>query len=206
MTTDVMVSYGIYGVVAALAVLGALLGGARGVMRQLTRMVTVGASLVIAFPITLALKDTLVNAFAGQSLADILATAGVPVSPSDWYGAVSAETITTVMALPAAIIILPLTFVVVFMVVSFFMLLFHKIICGIVGFTRLNNDFVTRFLGIFAGAMQGAAVALVLLIPVAGTINCVSAAVSYVEQKYPEKTNSQALVANYNFYLNSILI
>jgi uncharacterized membrane protein required for colicin V production len=200
---DVMVNYGIYGLVAALALLGFLAGYVRGVMRQLVRIITVAASFGLAFVLTLSLKDAMLSFFDGKTLAQLLTPMGVAIGEGVWLNNVTAETVETVITLPAGLVIMPLVFLVLFILISFVMLLVHKMLSGIVGFTKRNNNLITRALGAIAGAAQGAAVALVILIPVSGMVSSFAGAVSYVEEKYPDKTNSQALVSTYNQYLKA---
>ena len=65
MDISMMVSYAIYGVFALLAIIGLVAGISRGIRRQLIRTVTVAASAVIAFVVTLALKGSLLSAVEG---------------------------------------------------------------------------------------------------------------------------------------------
>ncbi len=148
---DVMVNYGIYGLVAALALLGFLAGYVRGVMRQLVRIITVAASFGLAFVLTLSLKDAMLSFFDGKTLAQLLTPMGVAIGEGVWLNNVTAETVETVITLPAGLVIMPLVFLVLFILISFVMLLVHKMLSGIVGFTKRNNNLITRTLGALAG-------------------------------------------------------
>ena len=203
MTPDMIVNYAIYGVVGALALLGMLAGLVRGVMRSLVRLITVSASFGFAFLATMSVKDTIFSYFDGKSIGELLAPAGLSLDGVEWLNDVSAETIKAIIMLPAGIVVLPLVFVALFLVMSFLMILIHKVLSGIMGYTKSNNNELTRLLGAAVGAAQGAVMALVILIPVSGTITMLHQAVDYVAEKYPDRNNSQQLVENYNYYLGA---
>ena len=203
MTPDVIVSYAIYGIVGALALFGMLLGLIRGVMRSLVRLITVSASFGAAFAVTVALKDSMLSIFDGKTLSDLLTPLGIAVGEGDWVGAITMDTVKTLLTLPAGLVVLPFLFVALFLIINFFMLIIHKILCGIMGYTRANNNEMTRLLGAAVGAVQGAIIALVILIPVSGTINTFASAVNYVAEKYPDRNNTQALVSTYDQFFKA---
>lgn len=201
MDISMMVSYAIYGVFALLAIIGLVAGISRGIRRQLIRTVTVAASAVIALVATLALKGSLLSAVEGKTLADLSGTAGMALPEGAWYGAIGADALKSLLALSAGVVLLPLIFVSLFVLISGIMLIVHKIICGIIGFTRKANSGFTRLLGMIVGAVQGAAVAFIIMLPVFSLVTSFSYTVGYTKYNYADKNNAQVLITAYDGYL-----
>lgn len=202
MELNQIIDYAIYGVFGVLVLFGLIAGFSRGIRRQLIRTVTVGAALVISFAAVVILKDNLLAYCEEQTVGSLLAAVGIATEEGAWYAGIGGETLAAVSALPLGLIGLPVGFVVLFILISAILLIVHKIICGIVGFTRRSNNFFTRILGMVIGAAQGAAVAMAILLPVTGVAGAFSKTVSYVEEKYPDKANTVMLSDMYNDFVS----
>ena len=195
-----MIMYAVYGVIGGLAAFGALLGLARGLFRQTFRLVTIGASALVAFIATRSVMPEVVAYLNETPLEELIASAGVPLEQgiTELIGSFGNEIATYVLALPIALIVAPLIFILAFVAVSAVAWLFHKIICGIFGFTRKNNNFITRIFGAGVGAVQGAAVALILLMPVFGLLNVAEVAVTDIKENHPDSAYTEVISAAYD--------
>ena len=176
---------GMWVIVALLTVIGFFKGRKRGLFRQLVRTATIVASLFIAVAIT---------KFAYGSVTSWVTDNGAEavVSKLDGFGIalgdfseiiikLGADSINHVLAIPMALVILPLVFVISFIIVSVLMRIVHAIICKIFGFARWRNNLLTRLLGMFLGLVTGFMVAVVCLSPIVGLTSTLSDATEKFE-------------------------
>jgi uncharacterized membrane protein required for colicin V production len=198
------ISYAIYALVGVFAAFGGLLGLIRGIRRQTIRFATIIASIAISFIICNQIYPTMISEIEGYNLAEIIIGSGVALDEAyiNLLACVDATLAGYILALPLGLVILPIAFVAVFFVVSAVMIIIHKILSGILGFTRKNNNGFTRFLGMIAGIIQGAIVAAVFLIPVVSLMDTASGAVAEVKEKYPDNETAIALSSVYDEYLS----
>ncbi len=162
---------GIYVLAILLALVGLSKGWLRGARRAATRLVTVVLAMgltvylaIRAFPYFSALCDgkTLLEVLQILHLDGLLAGEGAVLSV---LRGMEGESLVLLSALPAAMVIIPVAMVLVFVLSSALLLLLHALICGIFGWQSHCTTTFGRFIGAFIGFVQGAAVALFLCIP-----------------------------------------
>lgn len=177
-------SLALAGLILALGLCGALKGAFRGIGRQAVRLMTIGASVVLAFFATRNAYPIVVDFCEGKTMLQLLAlvrldgvVAGLNPEIYQLLSSMDATAATDVLTLPMTIVILPFVFAGLFVLISTVMLLIHACIAGILGYAKNNNNALTRILGAILGFVQGALVAVVLLIPVSGLINIATEAV-----------------------------
>lgn len=206
MTASAIISYSILGVVGVLAVFGALLGLIRGVCRQMVRFVTILISIVASFIICSQLYPALISNVSGYNLAELLIGYGVNMEEAQikLLACFDGALVGYIMALPLGVIVTPIIFCGIFFAISAVLIIIHKILCGIFGFTRKNNNALTRLFGMLVGFIQGAIVAAVFLIPVASLVDTVDGALANAEEKYPEKEATVALSSVYDEFIGDV--
>ena len=123
---------------------------------------------------------------------------------SDILVSLGADSINHVLAIPMALIILPLIFVLSFMVFNFLLRIIHAVICRIFGFYKWRNNFLTRLLGMALGALQGFAVALICLSPIVGLTSNLSTAVTKFEASESADEASEEVKKIYNEFIKPL--
>lgn len=203
MTAATAVSYAIYILVGVFAIFGGLLGLIRGIRRQTIRFATIIASIAISFIICNQLYPTIISEIEGYNLAELIIGSGIALDEAyiNLLACVDATLAGYILALPLGLAILPIAFVAIFFVISAVMIIIHKILSGILGFTRRNNNGITRLFGMIAGLIQGAVVAAVFLIPVVSLMDTAGGAVAEVKEKYSDNETAIALSSVYDEYL-----
>ena len=167
-------SLAIVGVVVLLAAFGALVGYFRGFSRQIIRLITVAASFVGAYFLTLELNKRLIGLFNGKSVEEILDALGARGfaeslgSPAyDIIISLEALAVEQVLAIVFGAVLAPLIFMLLFMTISSLMIPIHKLLSTLFGFFRSRNNPITRLMGMMVGAIQGVLVSVVVLFPIA---------------------------------------
>ncbi len=156
-------------VVAVLIAIGAIAGLARGLGRQIVRTATVGASVFIALLLTNNISESFNSSLEGKTVEDLLSfmpTSTWPQAMKELIMGIEAETARTVLSVPVAVVLLPLIFLVSFILISAVGEIVHIIISALLRLKMSRNNPATRFLGFVLGAVQGALVAGLFLFPV----------------------------------------
>lgn len=195
------VGMGMWVFAALLTLIGALKGRSRGLCRQIVRTITVAASLLIALFATQYVYNFISGWIGGQTTASMLSMLeGFGIDLGDAGALLSyfkTSSLNHLLAIPLALILLPLIFVIVFVIVSIVIRLIHGLICQIIGFHKYRNNFVTRLLGMIIGAVQGAAVAIVCLIPIIGICTTLSGAVAEIQESDPNSEATASITKTY---------
>lgn len=164
------IALGLYGLCAILVLVGLLKGWGRGLYRQLVRSVTVGFSAVaavmicrLATPKLLALCEghTLGGLLERLHLSFLISGKGAFTSVAESMGG---DGLAYLSSVPLSVIVHPALLLVSFMVISVLMLFVHAIICYVFGWASYCNNAFTRVGGCVIGALQGAAVALLVAV------------------------------------------
>ena len=172
------------GLVALLALIGALKGCSRGFSRQLIRFITIIVSVVICIYLSKLLANfimTWVQGKTAQELIDFLTSKGVKLEGNALVSLLSylePGTLNYVLAIPLALVVVPVIFVLSFVLVSGLMLIVHAILSGMFGFFKHRNNGITRLGGALLGTVQGVLVAIILTVPVVGLCVTVTDAVN----------------------------
>ena len=198
------VGIGIWAFVAFLTLIGAFKGRQRGFLRQLVRTITIAASVVISIYVTDFAYGFVSNWLTSQTSAGLVSTVeGFGIALGD-FGAIltnfSTESMNHVLAIPMSLIVLPLVFVVAFIVINTVLRIVHAIICKIFGLAKWRNNFLTRFFGFILGAVQGFAVAIICLVPIIGLSTAVSTAVKDMQTEAPTAQSTAEVTKTYNTY------
>jgi uncharacterized membrane protein required for colicin V production len=171
----------------------------RGVCRQSVKLATVILSAVISFLIFGGFFPNFLAYLEGRTLYDFisgtLAPFGVaiPENLAAWLGCFESSTGAYALAIPAAVIIVPLLFVICFFLLKALLAIPYVILCGVFGFTKKNNNGLTRLLGGAVGLLQGFVVLAIMLLPFAGALGIADEAMRSAEEKHPDSTNTVVL-------------
>ncbi len=172
-----IVSWIFFGAIIVLAIIGAIKGLTRGFARQLVRTLTIIGSVALSVWVATLLYNGLIGPFfANKTSAEIAETVlsfldglGISLGISlEWLSNFDAEVLQSLFTLPVTLILVPIIFSLVFVIVSGISILIHALISGLLGFRKSRNNGLTRVLGLVLGAVQGVAVALVIMLPLVG--------------------------------------
>lgn len=142
------IAIGALGLVALFAFLQALIDFGRGTSRSIMRLITVAGAAVLAFFATKIVGRAFI---ADQTVASVLP--------------VGIEQLGPILKASLAEVLLPIVFVVLFLVFSAVLVIVHKLLCGILGFSYKRNNALTRLFGMVVGALHGALTAVIVLFP-----------------------------------------
>ncbi|MBQ4070826.1 MAG: hypothetical protein IJD51_00225 [Clostridia bacterium] len=187
-----------------LGLIGAILGCVRGIGRQAIRTATVLVSAVLAVVFSLVASNAVldrINEKTPEEIMGIIERAGVRIQGTDYEGLVrdiDPTTISSVFAIPLALIIIPIVFVILFLLLKLIMIIVHKIISNICGFTKARNSYLTRALGALLGAVQGVGVALIVVAPVSGACALISDTVTEIRAYEDEEYGASEIVSFYD--------
>ncbi len=201
-----MFPWAIY-VIPAIFALGALIGAIdgfrQGISRGIIRLITIIASAVLAIFTSRLIYSKLMEAFAGMTIEDIYNTLSQYIQGVDLSIILNfdVETAIHIIAIPFALILIPLMFTLIFLLATAITKLIHVILCGIFGLSIVNNNFLTKTLGLFFGLVQGVVVTAIVLMPIIGFASSVSTAVDTLNEKTPEDPSTVQLTQMYNTYV-----
>lgn len=200
-----IINLSIYGLVAVFALFRFLRGVSGGMAREVLRVITVAGAAAITYVACMKIYPLVFNYVTQTGVNTILDTYSIPLNDTikGFIDCVDSETAALVLALPVMLVIIPVLFIILFFLLSFVLKLVHVILCGIFGFSKKRNNAFTRLLGGALGLVHGALIALVVLMPIAGTLGVVSNTVHHVKDNYADAQNENAeLLCNaYDTYL-----
>lgn len=143
------IALGLLGVALVIMLLHAVLAYGRGTSRSAMRLITVAVAAVLSFFATRILG----RAFLGDAaLGD--------------YLPLTVEALQPLLDTKASLVVLPILFVVLYFFFSILLLVVHKLLCGILGFSYKRNNFFTRLFALLVGVAQGALLSIVLFLPI----------------------------------------
>ena len=183
-------------IMALLMLIGTLKGVSRGIGRQAVRTVTVIISVLIAFALTSTFATMFYNEFGKmtpEQFVGSLESAGIAVTGTDLepiLSNLSPETVSYIIAIPLSLVILPVLFVLIFIIVKLLMLIVHVIFSAIFGLSKKKNTAVTRIFGALLGAVQGFACAVIITMPIVGIANTATTVVNDLK----ENSENEAVV------------
>ena len=202
-TVSAYIALGAIGIVVLLAIFGALKGLHRGVARQGVRVVTIVASVFIALFVTLFINNHLIARFDGMTVSEALVEFNLAEQVNameaplpDIINSFDMKTLQSVIALPLGLFIAPIIFILVFVLVSALLWIVHAIGCGMLGLSHKKNNIATRLTGLALGAVQGAFVGVVMLVPVISLCNMMEATVNEIGE--PNDETETAIIEFYD--------
>lgn len=210
MEISAIINYVIYGILALLLISGFLIGMRRGVCRQTVRFATVIISALVSFLIFGGFFPKMLAYLEGRSLYDFISGTvapfgvAIPEWLAGWLGCFESKTGAYMLAIPAAVIVMPIFFVLVYLVLSGLLAIPYVILSGVFGFTKKNNNGLTRILGGAVGLVQGFIISAIILLPFSGALGIADNAVRAAEEKHPESVNTVVLGGAYHKNLEPI--
>ncbi len=182
----------VYGVLGVFVGIGVLLGLRRGFNRQTIKFATVLLSFIFSLLIFDKIFPLFFSFAKGKTVDGMLTGVGLTL-PQDIRSiltTIDADAASYLLAVPMAVAILPLSFVGCVFVLGWLLWIPGYVLCGTMGFIKRCNTKLTRILGALMGALQGAFIAVIILVPVAGMAGIATSAVNDVRERHPESQNS----------------
>lgn len=187
---------------------GAYKGARRGLFRQAIRSTTVLISVFISIYLVRLLSSittTWIGNRTGEEILAMLESHQISVSDLESLIAnLDGDTMCRLLSIPLALIVLPICFILCFLIVKLLMLIPHAIVSRILGFTRRRNNALTRLLGCALGTVQGIVVAAIIIAPVAGIVTEFSTAVEQMQIETVDSQNDTTFTSFYDENLQPI--
>ena len=198
---------GMWAIVALLTVVGVFKGWRRGLFRQLIRSATILISFYISLSVTKTVYGYVTTWVTDKGAEGIISTLegyGIALGDfSDILVKLGADSVNHVLAIPMSLVILPIVFVLAFILLKAVLRIAHFIICSIFGFAKWRNNFLTRLLGMGLGAVTGFMVAVICLSPLVGLTTTLTDAVAKYEASSPSEKNED-VEKIYNEYIKPL--
>lgn len=194
-------------IIVIFALVEAIKGYSQGISRMVIRAVTLIASAIVSMIGTGHVYNKVMGMLASMTAEDLYTFCSANLPGIDCSMILNFET-TTIMylvAIPMALVVLPLVFTIVFIVLFGVCKFLHMILCGIFGLSKLNNNFFTRVLGFLLGAVQGVVLAALLLLPVIGLGTAATATVAKLNENTPEDETTIMITEGYNAYVAPVV-
>lgn len=142
------IALGIVAVALLIVVAQAFLAFGRGTSRSAMRLIVSVFTAALAFFITRLIGRAF---FADATLGE--------------YLPLSAESLRPLLDAKLSLVVLPLLFVLIYLLLTPLTLILHKLLCGVLGFSYHHNNLFTRLFAMVIGVLQGALFALILFFP-----------------------------------------
>ena len=203
MTGGGAISLGITVFAAACVIFGIILGLRRGFTKTLIRIITVVAAAAISYFLSISLTGQIDILFADKTLEEVILSVypsyetAVAAETREIIAAFDAETAQLILDVVVAIIVSPLLFIISFYVVKAVLLIVYWLLCAILGKTNRNKGFFSTLFGSVLGAAQGAIVALVVMLPVAGFLSLAGEVRTELTEREDLSAESAATVENF---------
>lgn len=186
-----------------LAIIGAILGYKRGLARQIIRTITVILSALVSIYLAKLLVTAIMVWIENRTAEELIIFIKtiVPVSIESYEPILTyldTGTLNYILAIPLALVIAPVTFILAFLLVKLIMMIPHVIIAGLMGFSKKKNTATTRLLGMFLGALQGIFVAIMIIYPLAGASVTSTEIITEMNEQAPEDETTVTITEFYN--------
>ena len=200
------VGIGIAVLVVLLTLIGAIKGRKRGIGRQLVRSLTIVASVFISFAVVNMGYNYITSMVSSQGVSGFLSNFGIALDgdSSEIFAKVDPETFNHILAIPLALVVLPLTFSITFIEISALMLIVYALICKIFRLSKKENTKITKLFGMILGAIQGFAVAVIVLVFIVGPSSMISEAVKDMEATNPNSESTAEVKEIYTEYIQPV--
>ena len=198
---------GLIALAAVILLITLITGYRRGFMGQVLRTSSVVISVFISIYLARLLHNTVMVWLDGQTTEDIillLEQYGLNLSENEFSSLlnyVDTRTLNFILAIPMALVVVPVAFVPIFLIIDFVMMLIIAIVAKIFRLSKRHRSFGSRALGATVGILQGALVTLVLCAPFVGMLTTVSDVVYTMQEKTPEKEATVTVTESYNEYI-----
>ena len=198
------------GLVALGIIISAFKGAQRGIFRQGIRFVSVVLAVVLCFFLVRWAQGnypdyqgmTMGEAAEQARLSEQYASLGQEYK--DILNCFEPDEAVAIAAIPVTTVAFPILFVVLFVLIGLLFLIAYGIISRVLGLAKMHNTLLTRLLGMALGAIQGIAVAGLLLMPLMGFFGIVHDSVESVKNARQEGEPSPRAVLFYDEYVSPI--
>ena len=197
-------SLAITAIMALFVLSGALFGFKRGFPRSVIRLVTVIISAVAAgimasslvgsaaaFVDGLTMAEALEKLLASSGDTAGLAGLGLTEDMVNLLASFDAEMTLCFVQIIVAVAVVPIAFIVIFWVFKFVTVFIYWIITAIAGLRKRRKKIGSRMLGLLIGALQGAIIASVLLLPLAGISSVANDCIEVLSSDAPEAASEE---------------
>ena len=178
-----------------------MLGGMRqGFWRQLIRTGRFVGAAILSYIIASSISSGIIGMFDESTFNDLLnqiEAGGVPVSDSirTMISCFNPETFEYLLLLPAAVIIVPFVFTLLFIVINNILKIVSAILIKILGFQKADSN-PSRLGGAVLAAIEGILLFIILLLPVTGILSIVDEAYDIAFES-EENREDAAIVEQY---------
>ena len=172
-----IVSLVIWAIFGVIVLAGVLFGLKRGFSRTVVRLATIVVSAVASFFIASNLDGAILGLMRDMAPIDMwdalvekVPTLSGAMSDEmrNLIASFDAETAEHLVAIFVSLVIIPLTFAVIFYVLKLVTLIIYWVLSAMLGMTRRRTKLTSRLLGAAVGLLQGGVIAAVVLLPFAG--------------------------------------
>lgn len=170
----------------ALSILWETLHGLRrGFIRQITHTLFMVAAVVLAFLATSAFSSAIFGSLADMTMEEIVAAiessgSSIPEEVRGLITSFDTVTLQYLLALPLSTVIIPILFAALFIIINALLKIVYFIICTVLRLKKRGT--FRRIGGLLVGAVEGALVASVILLPVAGISSSLDSAMTTLRE------------------------
>ena len=188
-------------IVFLLIVIFKMIGGMRqGFWRQLVRTGRFIAAAIISFIIASSISGAIIGMFDENTFKDLLNTVegyGIPITDSirTIVTCFNPETFEYLLLLPAAVILVPLIFTLLFIVLNNILKIASAIIIKVLGFEKASTS-PSRLGGALLAGIEAVLLFIILLLPVTGVLSIIDDAYDVVFESQ-ENQEDDAIVEQY---------
>ncbi len=201
------ISLGIYGFVILSVLCGMVTGFRRGFTKTIVRIITIIVAGITAFLAVNWLIGAFDSLFVGKTLDEVILSVyrdyetAVDPKVREIVSAFDAETAELILGGVIALVLSPILFLIAFFVARIPLLIVDWLLCAIMGKSNRHKGVASTFFGGILGIVQGALVAIIVLIPISGMLTLAGGVKSDMlsSENYPEKnkTDVESFYAEY---------
>lgn len=175
------IALGALALVALVVLIFMIIGYQRGGSRETMRLLFAGVALVAAFFATCLIGRA---GFFDRSFSSIIPLQKATLAP--------------LLNAPFSVVLLPVVFVVLFVIFNLLLGIPHQLICGILGYTYRRNTALTHWIGAFIGILHGLFIGVIILLPIFAFVR------PYAEVAKNPASEGSASVQIYEEYLEDL--
>ncbi len=177
-----------------------IIGMRQGFWRQLIRTARCVAAAVLSFTVASLISGGIIGAFEGVTFDELISKLGrFDFAITDKLSAIlscfSPETFEYLLLLPAAVIVVPLVFLILFIVINNILKIVSGIIIKVLGFQKASNP-TSRLGGAVLAAVEAMIIFTIIVMPASGALNIIDDAYDIVFEE-EENRESEEVVEQY---------
>lgn len=200
------VSLGVVALVAVLGIIGLLLGMLRGFGKSGIRLLTVVASAVGAFMLSGSISNWLFGFIEARTPEQVIMSFypdynSLGENIRGIINSIDVATLENILALVLCIVILPIVFVVLFLIFNAIAMLFYWLFSGLMALTSFGRSPASTIGGALIGMVQGVFIALVILFPMAE----LSVVATDIKDELTAESVSEEMTENINSFYEANL-